>query len=918
MTKRLILLLSLFVLFSGINKIQYKDFDFKFIETEHFKIYYYSGGEKLAEFASFNLEEVFPDFSNFFQIKINYKIPVLIFNSPNDFKQNNVIFEVLPEGVGGFTEIFKKRIVVPFNGSYEEFRHVLVHELTHVFEYELFYGKVGQNLFSGNVPEIPLFVMEGLAEYLSKEEDAETRGFTRDLLINSLLPDLYRFSMSGGYIVYRLGEMFFRFIEEKYGKEKVSEFVRAFVVAKTLERNVKKTFGQNLSRFSDYFRWYLKEKLYDDFKKYDFPHEISEQITVHSEEGGFLNIGCAISPDGSKIAFISDKTGFTDIYITYIGKRKSKKIISGQKNPSLENLHLVRPGLSFSSDGKYLVFITSGGKSDVLFVYDTEREKTVIKRELRELDAGYEPSFSPDESKIVFTGLKDGFSDLYLYNIHTGEIISLMEDKFDDRNPLFINDTLIIFISDRNYEDKLGSYAVFSYNPLKGNFKRLSPYLGKIDDPYLQGDRVYFLYDDPGGLRNLYFYDIKKDSLYRLTNFPTYIHDVSYSKDLSSLSISLLWKGGYDIFVINDISSLKPEKVPLYEGKVIKFKEVDYTHKNYTVTLTPDWVIAGFGYYPLYGYFGGVTLGFSDIPGNWVIEFFTELSQDIINSNWDLRVFYLKQRTDYFFQLYQYFPYYILSERYDALDKDLGTNLFITYPLDIFNRIETGFNIGYRERFLIDYMLERITFETFMVYDYILLYIYDRSFRFYNGSKDGEFFGIGFTKGLSSDYNYYEIQADFRKYFRLTPRSNFASRFLFGQIEGSERVITYFIGSPYMMRGYELFSKWGRDFIYGTLELRIPFLDRLRIGFLPFEIGGIRSVLFTEAILLGKKEDFKNFKLIEKVDGNYKTKDLLMDVGIGFRFDFGYFYLKLDFAKKWDMQKLYGSWQWWLTFGDDF
>jgi hypothetical protein len=43
-----------------------------------------------------------------------------------------------------------------------------------------------------------------------------------------------------------------------------------------------------------------------------------------------------------------------------------------------------------------------------------------------------------------------------------------------------------------------------------------------------------------------------------------------------------------------------------------------------------------------------------------------------------------------------------------------------------------------------------------------------------------------------------------------------------------------------------------------------------------------------------------------------------MDIGIGFRFDMGYFYLKLDFAKKWDLQKTYGPWEWWLTFGDDF
>ena len=44
------------------------------------------------------------------------------------------------EGVGGVTELFKNRMVIPYNGSLKELKHVIYHELVHVFINDGIYG----------------------------------------------------------------------------------------------------------------------------------------------------------------------------------------------------------------------------------------------------------------------------------------------------------------------------------------------------------------------------------------------------------------------------------------------------------------------------------------------------------------------------------------------------------------------------------------------------------------------------------------------------------------------------------------------------------------------------------------------------------------------------------------------------------
>src|SRR6266852_2143110 len=124
----------------GQNKVQYHPFHWSYYQTEHFDIYYPQGGQTIAQFAARHVEEMYGKVSAMVGHRLTERVPIILHNSHAEFEQTNVIPIPLDEAIGGFTEEFKNRIVLPFEGDYPEFYHVLRHEMTHAVVFNMLFG----------------------------------------------------------------------------------------------------------------------------------------------------------------------------------------------------------------------------------------------------------------------------------------------------------------------------------------------------------------------------------------------------------------------------------------------------------------------------------------------------------------------------------------------------------------------------------------------------------------------------------------------------------------------------------------------------------------------------------------------------------------------------------------------------------
>ncbi|MFA6541513.1 MAG: biopolymer transporter Tol [Bacteroidota bacterium] len=547
----------------GKNKVQYKPFNWSYIQTDHFDIYFYDGGVKIANFTAVAAESAYASISKSFRYQLNNRIPIMVYNSHNDFQQTNIVGEYLEEGIGGVTELFKNRVVLPFEGNYRQFRHVIHHELVHAVLNDMFYGGSIQSIISNNIQiQLPMWMNEGIAEYEALKWDVNSDMFLRDATINTYLPPIDYLS---GYFAYRGGQSVWYYIANKYGEQKIAEILHRIKGSRNVDAGFKSAIGLSVSELSE--RWQKEQKViyWPDVAKREEPADFATRITNHTKENNFYNTSPAISPQGDKIAFISDREDYFDVYVISTIDNKVKKIVDGQRTKNFEELHLLTPGMSWSPDGKRIALAVKSGDQDAIYLIDVasgDEEKLEFN-----LDGIFSVDWSKQGDKIAFIGNTSYQSDVYIYDLASKKLTNLTDDVFSDADPVFSPDgKSLYFASDRrdfvtplmrpeDFRISRFDYSqldIYSIDLSSRTMKRVIDFNNSDEtSPVLSPDGKRMLYvSDRSGIANVYERDFETGKDRPITNSITGVYQLSLSTDGNKLAFSSLTKAGFDIFML--------------------------------------------------------------------------------------------------------------------------------------------------------------------------------------------------------------------------------------------------------------------------------------------------------------------------------------------------------------------------------
>ncbi len=804
----------------GKNKVIVDQHAWHIAETEHFEIYHYPEEGHLIPKVSKLLEEAYEKVTADLNFSIEKKTPFFLYLTHNHFEQNNIADT--GEGVGGFSEPYKNRFVIPITGSDKDLEHVITHEFTHIAVFNIWYSGFWKSASLMRFIFYPLWLIEGLSEYESTEWETYDRMLLRDVAVSDKvipLDKLHSFNhlrMHQVSLAYQEGHSAISFLAEEYGEDKLANLVKNLQESLDINGVFARTLGTDLYGFGKKWQKYMKEKYQQEAEGKEEAELYGKKLTENAE----FNSNPVLSPDGKTIAFISSRNGYGDLFVMNVDGTSQKSILHSQIGRSVDVIHSEGHALSWSPDGEKIAFVGEKKQKDYLYIINLEKSK--MNRLRLPIEVLKSPCFSHKGDEVVFVGMEGGINNLYLMDANGKNLRKLTSDEFDEDYPIFSpDDENIVYVSEREKQKDL-----FLLNLETSAVTRLTSTSNDEIDPSWSPDGESIIYSgDYGGIYNIYRMDlsyfskdIQEDNLesdiFQLTDVKVGVFTPEISPDGKYLLFASYRDGEMNIhygeFPQEEVflKKLRGEE----EKREISIAQLPAEPAGPIVSSYPSPVTGIRPYrfkastdliFPFLFYStteGLYTAGYwqaSDMLGNHGMNVYAEYASEY---DW------LTYQAGYFYQGWRpslgFFAYGKIRRKSENGDNSIvrtsefGEEMAVAYPFDRFRRIELGLITEKKREWNGDTTDTR---ENGVVLSLIRDTTEGKILDIMSGSR-ANFTVYQAFKGLGGNFDYTDYVLDARKYFTLSERNILALRFMGALSQGRDRE-EFSLGGETKLRG---------------------------------------------------------------------------------------------------------------------
>jgi Tol biopolymer transport system component len=520
---------SLDAQYFGRNKVEYFDFDFRILATEHFDVYYYPREERAARVAAQLAERWYARFSALLHHDLATRQPLVLYGSQAEFAQTNVVSGLLPDSVGGVTDAARRRITMPFAPTMAETNRVLGHEIVHAFQFDI------ARKHAADTAQ-PLWFIEGIAEYLSRGSlDSESSLWLRDAVLSDHLP-VKQGAAARELSPYLFGHAFWSYLGSRFGDDVVERALKPGKKQRRLRDRMRYATGEDLDALYD--AWRLEAG-----RAYGRAPEGSDRVKAWMSE--HMQLGPSLSPDGTLAVFFSERDRLSlDLFLADVSTgRVIRKLATTAASAKFDSLQPLRSAGAWSPDGQWFVFAAVRRGKAALTLIDMSQgggDREIVFDDIGQV---LSPSWSPDGRSIAFSALAGGFTDLYVTDLASGGVRRLTDDVFADLQPAWSHDgRTIAFVSERFSSDldalRFGRprIALLDVSTLAVRDMSMLPGDAQLSPHWSADDRELYFVSDPNGTTNIYRAGLSGRSLRRITNVDTGVSGITSTSPAMSMA----------------------------------------------------------------------------------------------------------------------------------------------------------------------------------------------------------------------------------------------------------------------------------------------------------------------------------------------------------------------------------------------
>ncbi len=509
----------------GQNRVQYRKFDWRFYDTEHFRVYHYdAAGRQLARFMAEQAEHDIAVVEQKLGGQFPKRFKIILYNSYDEYRQTNVGRKndsQLQDVPAGTVDLAGDRLVVYFTGVHTDLRRQLRSGMSRVIMQRMLFGENFREMVKNAVLlNLPAWTTEGFIAFLVDGWDSRTESEWKNMLGGNSDKGFYELAERNPEIA---GKAFWKYISDRYGDYNMKNLLYAMELKSSLNQGIKMTLGQNVKQAYDSCISYYKQIYSRDSLMHQLPDSTYRILEINVPADNSIIRTVRVSPRGNDVAYVAWKEGEFQVYLQKTKDEQTRAVImnGGRKDHNEKYPDPDYPLLAWSNNGYKLAILYRQGTQTRLRIYNSLKAKvenyTIPDRRFDRVTG---ISFMEDDNTLLLSAIKKSQSDLYEFTIRGSRLRNITNDPWDDTQPWFVSGGSrqgIVFLSNRPEpslnvpigvnELPVGPMQVYFYST-----KTKSPVLlrcsdvpaGSVTQPVQYGSDNFAFLHDANGIRNKY------------------------------------------------------------------------------------------------------------------------------------------------------------------------------------------------------------------------------------------------------------------------------------------------------------------------------------------------------------------------------------------------------------------------------
>lgn len=502
----------------GKNRVQYQKFKWKYYQTENFNTYFSQDGLGLGKYVAQVAELELPSIEEFVEYGSQRRINIVVYNNYDEMQQSNIGLGIDWQNTGGVTKLVNNKMIVYFDGNHDNLRKQIRQGLARVLVDNLLFGDdLGEFAANQALLDLPKWLTDGYIAFAAENWNTRLDDDLRGVMLNAEYKTFYHFAFAKPELA---GHAFWKYIADKYGKNKTTYFLYLARIYRNLNNASNKIAKLKFKKLLQNFMTEVQEQYFKDIRgRRNTPRG---QLSVSEDVGkkDFIRFNANPTPRSFTYAVTEYKQGRYQVVLmeNFVNRKVLLKL--GVRTRE-KDLHPNYPLLAWDGKGTRLAVLYNDKGKTQFFIYDVVNRTKLWKQVLDEkFDQIQDMKYMLDNNTLLFSGVRSGQTDIYVYKIDKQTFEQVTNDVYDDLDPSFVafpNKTGILYSSNRpsalaaSSDDSLPGkhfniYLVDNWN--KSEFKQLSKLTdlkrGNARFPSQYNQSHFTFVSDENGVNNRY------------------------------------------------------------------------------------------------------------------------------------------------------------------------------------------------------------------------------------------------------------------------------------------------------------------------------------------------------------------------------------------------------------------------------